>query len=278
MSVLVFVFLILAIFGKTKRDNRRSPVFGFGMGIIVFLMILSVFLPWLLAIGGAGLLGFIIYKIVKKVQSDNRTKAYGWDASKVNQQGSYRQYTANTTAKTTLPKAIQKRKKIVDVFNTKFHLYLTPEQVNSIVNSSYMSEIWRKELEAMDKKYESVYEWFQGYTKWLRVYLYAFHVQEVTSDIRQQENVCIYAFEEVFKYVDTLHGMTLAEKIAHVNDKFYASFDDISFMIAYRYLEEKGKKHDLSGADIIRDDEEIDNLLKKYEQMKEEEQGTVSQQ
>lgn len=282
MSIIIFLIFLAAIFGKTRRDNRRSPLFGLAIAAIVVMSGMSFLFPWLIFVGGAGLAAFVGYWIAKSVQNKNQRKGYGWDARKVNQSGSgnpqYQQYVNNASKgmKTSLPKAVAKRRKICEAFNEKYRLYLTDEQMHSIVNSSYMSEIWKKELEAMSEKYETVYQWFTGYTRWLRVYLFAFHVQEVTSDIRQQENIVTYAFEEVFRYVDTLSNMPLSEKIAKVNDKFYASFDDVSFMIAYRYLEDKGMKHNLSGGDIIREDEEIDELLKKYE--KQDTQGAQSMQ
>ncbi|MCQ2521848.1 MAG: hypothetical protein MJ105_05670 [Lachnospiraceae bacterium] len=166
-----------------------------------------------------------------------------------------------------LPSSEHRRKKLCRNFNEKYRLYLTEAQIQGIVNASYMSDLWCNELRSMNNKYESIYEWFTGNTKWLRVYLHAFHVMEVTSDIRQQENIVTYSFEEVFKYVDTLSNLALSEKIAKVNDKFYTAFDDVSFMIAYRYLERKGLKHSLeSTRQLIKDDEEIDRLLEKYAQ------------
>ncbi len=271
MGTIIFIIILIALLKNFKKDNRQSPVFKWIFGTIIGVAALSAFLPVLGVLGVFGLLGFGIYKLVKKNQDKNQQKTYGWDAGKVNKtnpsEEAYKQYVGGKKkkVKTSLPESPSKRKKIVEQFNSKYNLYLTAEQIQSIVNSSYMSEIWRKEVEAMNEKYDSVYEWYQGYTKWLRVYLSAFHVQEVTSDVRQQEIIVTYAFEEVFKYVDGLAGMPLSEKIAHVNDKFYASFDDASFMIAYRFLESKGKHHDLTGSGIIRDDEEIDELLKKYE-------------
>ena len=35
-------------------------------------------------------------------------------------------------------------------------------------------------------------------------------------------------------------------------------------MIAYRFLEGKGLKHSLGGPDVIKDEDNIDELLKKY--------------
>ena len=163
-----------------------------------------------------------------------------------------------------LPKAIRKRKKIIRDFNDKYNLCLTDSQIQNITNSSYMSEIWNREVQSMNQKYNVVYEWFPGRTQWLRVYMYVFHVQEITSDIRQQETIAAYAFEEVFRFFDTLPSMTMAEKIDRINSEFFTSFDDATFMIAYRFLESRGLKHNLGGPDVIKDEDNIDELLKKY--------------
>ena len=104
---------------------------------------------------------------------------------------------------TTLPKAVSKRRKIIERFNERFTLALTDEQISSIVNASYMTPIWRSEIEAMSEKYETVYEWFTGDTSWLRVYMYVFHIQEISSDIMQQERICMHAFEEIFQFADS---------------------------------------------------------------------------
>lgn len=45
---------------------------------------------------------------------------------------------------------------------------------------------------------------------------------------------------------------------------FFTSFDDATFMIAYRFLESRGLKHSLGGPDVIKDEDNIDELLKKY--------------
>lgn len=166
-----------------------------------------------------------------------------------------------------LPKAPAKRKKIVQNFNTKYNLNLTEEQIQSISNSSYMSEIWHGEVEAMNQKYNSVYEWFPGYTQWLRTYMYVFHVQEITSDIKQQEQIVIKSFEELFAYADSLEGFSVSEKIEKINSKYMTSFDDATFMIAYRFLEAKGLHHTLEGPELLKEENELDELLEKYKTM-----------
>ena len=74
----------------------------------------------------------------------------------------------------------------------------------------------------------------------------------------------MYAFDEVFRYADLFPDLPLHEKIQHVNEKFYTSFDDVSFMIAYRFLESKGRHHGLGNMDLVREDEKLDQLLEKY--------------
>lgn len=185
-------------------------------------------------------------------------------------QGSYTNpqpnFKNNQQMYTTLPASVKKRKKLVESFNEKYTLFLTDEQISSMVSSSYMSAVWKRELEAMDRKYETVHQWFQGPTAWLRIYMHAFHVQEITSDIQEQENIVIYAFETVFNYVDSLDNMSLSQKIAQVNQYFMTSFDDISFMGAYRYLEAKGLRHDLSHhKEPLRNEDPVEDLVRKYE-------------
>lgn len=271
MGSIFFIIFIIMMFGNTKGDNRRSELFRF---LIIGSIIMSGISIIIEPLGVIAVIAMIIWLISwrkKKKNSNNRKEQYGWDPQRWDrEQGNQNTYQESKQEKasakrTVLPQASAKRKKIVTAFNEKYQLCLTAEQVQGIVNSTYMSEIWRKEVEAMNRKYENVYEWFQGYTKWLRVYLYVFHVQEVTSDIRQQENICMYAFEEVFRYVDEFSELPLHEKIRRVNEKFYTSFDDVSFMIAYRFLESKGRSHDLGTADLVREDENLDDLLKKYQ-------------
>lgn len=165
---------------------------------------------------------------------------------------------------TTLPKAVSKRRKIIERFNERFTLALTDEQISSIVNASYMTPIWRSEIEAMSEKYETVYEWFTGDTSWLRVYMYVFHIQEISSDIMQQERICMHAFEEIFQFADSLGNLSVSEKISRINHKYLSNFDDVTYMIAYRFMEKKGIRHSMDNQDLVQNETEIDELLKKY--------------
>ncbi len=166
-----------------------------------------------------------------------------------------------------LPKAASKRRKIIEKFNKKFDLTLTPEQIQRIVDASYYSPDWAKELEDMDKEYNNVYEWYQGDTAWLRSYIKAFIVQSISSDFEQQRDICIAELDQVFSEVDLAGSLSQEDKIKSINDKFYTEFDDVSFMIAYRFLEKHGKKFDLGNKKVMKYESEMDILAKKYEQM-----------
>ena len=272
MSAIIPIIVLFLIIKNVKLDNLKSTLFKL-VGVLLGVSILGglIFTPF----GALGLIGLVYYfkytKSMKEKEKKNE-ELYGWNAEmwdNLNKnRDTYANYKVEKTTKekttgTTLPKKANLRRKICEAFNVKYKLDLTDEQITSIINSSYMSEIWLSELEAMNHQYDSVYQWFNGSTNWLRVYLYVFHVQQVTSDIRAQESIAMYAFQEVFEYADSING-TIADKIEKVNSKFLTSFDDISFMIAYRFLEDKGLKHKLGEIDVIRNDSEIDKLLEKY--------------
>lgn len=166
-----------------------------------------------------------------------------------------------------LPKATGRRTKIVNKFNEQYNLYLTDEQVRNIVAASYMSNSWKREVEAMYMKYDSVYQWLVGETAYLRAYLRAFAVQDVTSDFQQQQRIVTESFEEIFQYSDSISGLSLERRIEMINSKFLTNFDDITYMIAYRYLESMGFHHELEKTQLNRIDGTFDDLVAKYDNM-----------
>ena len=52
-----------------------------------------------------------------------------------------------------------------------------------------------------------------------------------------------------------------------MNDKFFTDFNEISFMIAYRFLEANGRKYNLARKNVVTNEDEIAELEKKYRQM-----------
>ena len=278
MGIVPFIIFIILLYNKTDPDNRHADAFKFIMFASIAFGIVASILGPLGIIAVIGIIAYLIINAKKDKEAKKREEQYGWDPQRWDKENrsagaafekkKNQKQTADSQDSSvkydSLPKAIKKRKKIICDFNEKYNLCLTDSQIQNITNSSYMSEIWNREVQSMNQKYNVVYEWFPGRTQWLRVYMYVFHVQEITSDIRQQETIATYAFEEVFRFSDTLSSMTTAEKIDRINSEFFTSFDDATFMIAYRFLEGKGLKHSLGGPDVIKDEDNIDELLKKY--------------
>lgn len=274
MGILPFIIFLIIYAKGTKRDNRRSDSFKLGFSIFSIIALIAIFESPLGILAVLGLVGFGIKKLIDSAKAQQRASKYGWDPQRWDKEMGNARFTqqnnanagstVNGTPVDTLPKPIGSRKNIIDKFNKKYNLCLTPEQIQSIANSSYMSRTWNQEVQAMCKDYEVVYQWLNGPTKWLRVYMYVFHVQEITSDITQQENIAMYAFEEVFRFADELGNVPNAEKINKINSHFMTAFDDATFMSAYRFLESKGLKHKLYAEDLVENDSNVDELLKKY--------------
>lgn len=164
-----------------------------------------------------------------------------------------------------LPKAVKKREKIVASFNEQYHLCLTEEEQKRMVEASYLSEGWKRELEAMTERYDAAQQWLMGPTCWLRVYMYVFCVQTISSDFERQETICVETFDEVMRYAESLTELTLEEKITRVNDRFFSSFTETSFMMAYRYMQSKGKNYQLEQVEVMKNESEAEQMMRKYQ-------------
>ncbi len=163
-----------------------------------------------------------------------------------------------------LPTAPKKRRKIVETFNEKYSLNLTDNQIESIVNASYFSAAWHKEIVDMNKKYTTVHQWMNGPLSWLRAYLYVFPIQDITSDLYQQERIVVHAYDQVFAYLDSLGPMSMENRVRIANQKFLTEFDDITFMEAYNFLRSKGINYELKTEEISASYDPIDDLVEKY--------------
>lgn len=285
----LFSILFILLLLTQPKDARKSELNKYLVGALVGAAIISAILPLIGIILGITVAGGLSYYLYKKWQqkqrAEERKRDYGfgperWRTFAGNHQGAESRHTfrgdyqesgfsygnaAGNPGSMSLPRSAKERRRIVETFNLKYTLCLTDEQIQSIVNSSYLSDVWKRELEAMNRTYETVHQWFQGPTNWLRIYMHAYHIQEITSDIRQQEEIVMYTYETLFSYVDTLDDMTLSQKIASANNYFMTSFDDISFMAAYRYMEAKGMKHTLGHTKVLRNEDPVENLVRKYE-------------
>ena len=178
---------------------------------------------------------------------------------------SYQSTSAKKVSSRILPKAVKKREKIVASFNEQYHLCLTEDEQKRMVEASYLSEGWKRELEAMSERYDAAQQWLMGPTCWLRVYMYVFCVQTISSDFQRQETICMETFDEVMRYAESLTELTLEEKITRVNDRFFSSFTETSFMMAYRYMQSKGKTYQLEQVEVMKNETEAEQIMSKYQ-------------
>ena len=68
---------------------------------------------------------------------------------------SYQSTSAKKVSSRILPRAVKKREKIVATFNEQYHLCLTEDEQKRMVEASYLSEGWKRELEAMSERYDA---------------------------------------------------------------------------------------------------------------------------
>ena len=165
-----------------------------------------------------------------------------------------------------LPDRADARMKIVRKFNKKFDLSLREEEIEKIVNGSFHSEEWAREIAAMKERYSTESEWYSGETAWLRAYLRAFNVQNVSSDFKLQREMCLDNLNDIFASTDFSTFYSIDACIEYINNRYMTNFNDISFMIAYRFLEKNGKKYKLPSTDIVEATSEIDRLAEKYDE------------
>lgn len=163
-----------------------------------------------------------------------------------------------------LPTSAKKRRRIVNRFNERYDLSLTDTEIDRIVDASFLSTDWAREVCYMNQKYDNIYSWFGTMNSWLKVYLHAFQVQTISSDFAMQERIAFDAFDQVFSDICSDPNLPLDVAIRKINDKYFTNFDETTFMIAYRFMESKGKRYTLSFNSVINNQADIDDLLKKY--------------
>lgn len=243
----LIVFLLFIFSGLSSFSS------SFGVLLLVSLIIAVVGAPfWLIA-----------WLISKSAKGKARQKQNDYDY--------YTQHYSQSDAKagmtvTGLTKAVPKRRKIIQKFNQKYDLYLTDEEIDRIVDASYMSNCWEREILDMDQKYDTVSQWYRGDSAWLRAYLHAFPVQNVTSDFESQRSICLDTFYQVFSEIDPGKYESVESCVREINHRFMTNFDDITFSVAHRFLADNGYKFELPHFDVRGVKSDIDRLKDKYDQ------------
>lgn len=255
----IVVFFIIWYFLKGRNDirlfdkirrNKNKLIWGF-----IILSMLSgsdVFLGLTIIAAAIGVPVYILYSFIKALSPDNKQMK-----NERNQK---------ISKEDQIPLAVPKRLKIVQKFNAKYQLNLTEQQIQTIVDSSYVSAEWEYLIHSMTKEYNTIHQWFRAPVGgWLRVYLKVFNVQVVSSDMAQQKKIVLESFDEIFKTMDLSAYNTPAWDINVINNKYMTNFDDNTFMIAYRFLEANGKKYSLGKVQILNTEQEFNDLRSKYD-------------
>lgn len=171
-----------------------------------------------------------------------------------------------STTVTGLTKSVPKRRKIIEKFNKKHSLNLTDEEIDRIVDASYMSNCWECEIYEMDSDYKSIMQWYRSDTGWLRAYLHAFPVQSVSSDFEMQHKIVLESFDTIFGQIHPEKYASVDDCVRAINDTYFTLFDETTFMIAYRFLEANNIKYPMPHVDLVRSDSVLDQLKAKYDQ------------
>lgn len=258
MSIVAVLLIWYFAVGRNKPDTFRkvSSKLPMIIGIMIFLSVFGwvplmllplLFLsaPLLMVVGFA----YAIYKI----------------GAKKTVKATYDERVKFNIADSKFTKAVPKRRRIVSKFNDKYELRLTTDQIQTIVDASYVSPMWEAEIIAMDKSYNTVFEWFNSDTAWLRAYLHAFNVQEVSSDFMAQKEIVLRAFREIFSSMNFQMYSNKNDLLWDLNNKFLTRFDDVTFMIAYRFLEANGYEYDVRMGGVVRNEDEAERLSRKYQ-------------
>lgn len=273
MPLLFIFFLWYGIYGR--NNPRIYAKLHDKFGLIVFLLFLisgfsgfSSAFEVLLAISVViAVFGAPIWLVAWLIARSSKGKA----KQKQNDYDYYRQHynqagTANTGMTVTgLTRAVPKRRKIIQKFNQKYDLYLTEEEINRIVDASYMSNCWEREIFDMDQKYDTIAQWYRGDSAWLRAYLHAFTVQNVTSDFENQKAICLNAFYQIFKEVDPKNYVSIESCVQEINNRFMTNFDELTFSVAHRFLAENGYVYAMPHYEVQSSKSEMDKLKEKYD-------------
>jgi hypothetical protein len=266
MALLIIFILWYSIFGRNNPDTFRR--IGDKLHKIIFwligISIVSSILPGLLdlSVGILVLLAVLavafgpFFLVIRGIQ-----KLLGVDNKKRNDAG----YGNVAPAQKAFTRAVPKRRKIVARFSNRYGLNLTEEEVNRIVDASYVSYAWEREIMDMDREYASITEWYGRNTNWLRAYLRAFPIQNVSSDFEMQRQICLDVFGQVFTEIQPERFGSVDECIRAINNRYMTAFDETIFMIAYRFLQSNGYQVQLPKTSVMRSESEVERLMHAYD-------------
>ena len=270
MPILVIFLVWYAIFGR-NNPNTYSKIDGKLGKIIFWLVVLTVFPAFIPGVLGA-MFGLTVAALAILaafspiiIPAVIIGKLLG-GGKKKHKKGSTVYAPEERKMTTGLTKSVPKRRKIIRKFNKKYDLNLTEDEINKIVDASYMSFAWEKEIRDMNEDYDNVFEWYNSMTNWLRAYLKSFPVHTVSSDFARQKEIVMETFDQLLNEVKPSSYSSLEECIEDINNKYFCVLDETTFMMMYRFLQACGKNHKLPNSSLIKHESDIDILKKKYDQ------------
>ena len=245
------------LFRKIKSGKRKW------IPILISIALISGLKPTLLyftiALGIIALPIYVIYRIFRALIPPSKQSGDEYTYT------THKQRNEEIPKAQQLPLAVPKRIRIVSKFNDKYGLNLTESQIQTIVDASYISTDWEMFIQSMTKEYQTIYQWYNTPSgSWLRIYLRVFNTQTISPDMKQQKQICLDSFSQIFHHTDLSAYNTPSWDIRDVNNMFMTNFDDTTFMLAYRFLEENGIKYRLGKVSVYSVNDELEQLKEKY--------------
>lgn len=275
MGIIPLAIILYFLIGKDNPDVYRFVHDKLGK-IILAIIIISACTSAIPALLGLTIgfffmaapfitLGWLVKKLKgdKKRKDDYERSAYTGADRKANR--AYQSKKKHAP----LPSSVSKRYKIVEKFNKKFDLTLSETEIDRIVDASYASLEWEVEIFAMTQEYSNINEWYRGATGFVRAYLRAFAVQQISSDFKLQEKIIFDSFDQIFREVRPETFPSVDACVESINNRYLTLFDEATFMVAYRYLQSKGKDYKLPSANLSSYMNSLDELKKKYDDISE---------
>ncbi len=279
MSFFVMFLIWYNLWGKNNPKVYRKIGNSFGKIITAFILfsVFTSFIPGFLVntlaavivasifLGPPALIVSVIMKLLGKDKKRDRRNDYDYYQNNYHASAGDSKRVFGTSV-TGLTRSVAKRRKIVEKFNKKNNLNLTDSEIGRIVDASYMSNCWEREIYDMSLEYDSLFQWYNGDSSWLRAYLHAFPVQSVSSDFEMQHQICLDAFIQIFEDIRPGTYTRIDDCIAAINNRYYTAFDETTFMIAYRFLEANGRRYEMPHLRAMHSESELDSLKRKYDE------------
>jgi len=259
-SLVFLVILWYALWGKNSPDASRTvntPKKKTGVGgVIALIIVLSILgsSTWSIAVALLAL-GLPVMIIAKLISQAKKSEARDQSPEYKSMPETFK-----------LTETVSKRRKFVTKFNKEYDLALSEEQIERIVDASYFSYSWEREIYDMTKNYDHPNEWYRSDTVWLRAYLRAFPMMNITSDFEMQRRVVEDAFRQIFTELPPGEFMTIDSAIEETNKRFFTLFDETTYMIAFRYMQTKGMKLEFPNALHHTMESEADRLAREYDE------------